>query len=90
MPLKAPTADAVRRTVRTALATALAVAAVVTGLVQAGIVDPAATPWLAAIVVVTTGITRVMAMPAVDELLRRYLGESFATGPKPPAVEPGE
>ena len=93
MAIKAPTADAVRRTVRTALAATLAVATIVAGLVQAGIIDPAAAPWLATIVVVMTGITRVMAMPAVDEALRRWLGESFASGPKVvpgEVVEPGE
>lgn len=90
MAIKAPTADAVRRTVRTALAVTLAVASVVLGLVQAGIVDPGAAPWLGSIVVVATAITRVMAKPEVDELLRRWLGEAFASGPKPPTVVPGD
>lgn len=87
MKLKAPTADAVRRTLRTALAVTLAVASVVLGLVQAGIIDPAAAPWLGTIVVLATAITRFMARPGVDELLRRWLGEAFASGPK---VVPGE
>jgi hypothetical protein len=70
------TADAVRRTLRTALAVTVAVATVVPLLIEFGVVrvDPAGTPWLAAIVAVSAGVTRLMADPRVDQLIGRVLG----------------
>lgn len=71
------TKDSVRRTLRTGLAVTVAVAGVVLGLVQAGVIDPAAAGWLSTIVVVATGITRAMQTPAVDKLIGVILGPSW-------------
>lgn len=68
------TGDAVRRTLRTAVAVTVAVAAAVPLLVEYGIIDPAGAPWLASIVAVAAGVTRLMADPRVDQLLGRVFG----------------
>lgn len=73
------TKDSVRRTLRTTIAVTVAVATAVPLLVEAGVlrVDPADAPWLASIVAVAAGITRLMADPRVDALLGRVLGASW-------------
>lgn len=80
------TKDSVRRTLRTTLAVTLAVAAAVPLLVEAGVIDPGQAPWLASIVALAAAVTRLMASPAVDELLGRALGASWTRD----GVIPGE
>lgn len=79
--MKLPTTEQVRRTVRTALAVLVAVAMLVPLIVQVTGLTVAEAPWLGTIVAVAAAVTRLMADPKVNELLRRFLGEPFAAAP---------
>lgn len=61
------------------LGTAVALAGLVPVLVEAGVVDPARWPWMASIVVAAGVVTRLMAVPRVNELLGRVLGPGWTT-----------
>lgn len=76
--MKLPTTEQVRRTVRTALAVLVSVAMLVPLIVQVTGLTIAQAPWLGTIVAAAAAVTRVMADPKVNELLRRFLGEPFA------------
>lgn len=60
-----------RATVRTVLATVISIAAVWGLVVEAAGVD-AATPVVASTIAVAGAITRIMAIPAVNDLLTRF------------------
>lgn len=76
--MKVPTTEQVRRTVRTTLAVLLAVATLVPLIVQVTGLTAEQAPWLATIVAAAAAITRVMADPRVNEVLRRVLGDTVA------------
>lgn len=72
-----------RATIRTVLATIVSIAAVWGLIVQAAGVDQTA-PVVAATIAVAGGITRVMAIPAVNELLTKFgLGAEPKGGSEP-------
>lgn len=71
------TSDAVRRSLRTMLGTAVALAGLVPLLVEAGVILPERWPWMASLVFVAGAVTRVMAIPAVNVLLGRWLGPGW-------------
>ncbi|MFE6228772.1 hypothetical protein [Streptomyces sp. NPDC057854] len=64
--------DAAKRTARTVLQTAVALALVLPALVDAAGI-PATLPWVAAALAVAGGLTRAMAVPAVQLLLPAWL-----------------
>ncbi len=64
--------DAAKRTARTVLQTAVALALVLPALVDAAGI-PATLPWVAAALAVAGGLTRAMAVPAVQRLLPAWL-----------------
>ncbi|NGO68221.1 hypothetical protein [Streptomyces boncukensis] len=64
--------DATRRTIRTAVAWVLSLAAALPAIVDASGI-PASLPWVAGALAVAAAVTRVMALPAVDALLPRWL-----------------
>jgi len=61
-----------RTTVRTAFAFIVALAAMLPGLVEAAGLDETA-PWVAGLLGIASAITRIMALPAVEVFLRRFL-----------------
>jgi hypothetical protein len=73
-----------RATLRTALAVLVGVAALVPVIVQASGLDPDKLPWLAALVAAAAAVTRILAVPAVEEFLRRF-APWLAAEAKPPA-----
>ncbi|MCX4752884.1 hypothetical protein [Kitasatospora purpeofusca] len=64
--------DSTRRTIRTTLQTALGIAAALPLIVSASGI-PEATPGIGVGLAVAAGLTKVMALPAVDRLLPRWL-----------------
>ncbi|MER5350572.1 hypothetical protein ABT093_09600 [Kitasatospora sp. NPDC002551] len=64
--------DSTRRTIRTTLQTTLGIAAALPLIVDASGI-PEATPGVGVGLAVAAGLTRVMALPAVDRLLPRWL-----------------
>ena len=64
--------DGNRRTIRTTLQAALSLAAAAPLIVDASGI-PAATPGIAVGLAVAAGVTKVMALPAVDRLLPAWL-----------------
>ncbi|WP_275463384.1 hypothetical protein [Streptomyces noursei] len=62
--------DATRRTIRTVMQTAVALAVALPAIVDASGV-PASLPWVAGALAVAGGLARVMALPAVEQLLDR-------------------
>ncbi|MEU2366516.1 hypothetical protein ABZ616_38215 [Streptomyces noursei] len=62
--------DATRRTIRTVMQTAVALAVAPPAIVDASGV-PASLPWVAGALAVAGGLARVMALPAVEQLLDR-------------------
>ncbi|MFZ4234986.1 hypothetical protein ACOZGD_07310 [Streptomyces murinus] len=64
--------DSTKRTLRTVIQTALGIAAVLPAVVSASGI-PQALPWAAAALAVAAGVTRVMALPAVQALLPGWL-----------------
>ncbi|MCF2531761.1 hypothetical protein [Yinghuangia soli] len=64
--------DAARRTIRTVVQTAIAIAAALPLLVAASGL-PESLPGVGVALAVAAGFTRVMALPAVDALLPRWL-----------------
>ncbi|MGV9271337.1 hypothetical protein ACWDRR_42620 [Kitasatospora sp. NPDC003701] len=64
--------DSTRRTIRTTLQTGLGIALALPLIVDASGI-PAATPGVGVGLAVAAGITRVMALPAVDRLLPSWL-----------------
>ena len=61
-----------RATVRTVFAFIVGLAAAWALIIEAADVDPGI-GWVSASVAIAAGITRVMALPAVDDLIRRFL-----------------
>jgi hypothetical protein len=74
--------EAARRTARTVVQTAVAIAVVLPALVDASGL-PASLPWVAAALAVAAGLTRVMALDAVQRLLPPWLRT-----PPPPVAAP--
>ncbi|MCF2530678.1 hypothetical protein [Yinghuangia soli] len=72
--------DAARRTVRTVLQTALALAAALPLIVSAAGL-PESLPGVALALAVAAGVTRVMALEAVDRLLPGWLRRGGPDGP---------
>ncbi|MFF8607636.1 hypothetical protein ACF06X_17005 [Streptomyces sp. NPDC015346] len=64
--------DAARRTARTVLQSAVGIAVVLPAIVDASGI-PATLPWVAAALAVAGGLTRVMAVPGVQNLLPAWL-----------------
>ena len=64
--------DATKRTARTVLQSAVGIAVVLPAVVSASGV-PEALPWVAGALAVAGGFARVMALPAVQSLLPRWL-----------------
>lgn len=62
-----------RRVARTVLQVALALAILIPLVAQELDLDPARLPWLAVVLAVVGGFTRVMALPAVEVFLRRFV-----------------
>ncbi|QGZ50421.1 hypothetical protein GPZ77_20470 [Streptomyces sp. QHH-9511] len=67
--------DAARRTARTVLQSAVGIAVVLPAIVDASGI-PATLPWVAAALAVAGGLTRVMAVPGVQNLLPAWLRSS--------------
>ena len=72
-----------RATARTIFQAIVGLAVVLPFAVQATGVDPKAFPWLAGVLVVAAGITRVMAVPQVNDWLGRFLPFLAADTPTP-------
>ncbi len=66
------TAHPWRATVRTVFAFIVGLAAAWALIIQAAGIDPGL-EWVTGSVAIAAGITRVMALPAVDDLIRRFL-----------------
>jgi hypothetical protein len=64
--------DSTKRTLRTILQTTLGIAAVLPAVVGASGI-PQALPWVAGALAIAGGITRIMAVPAVQALLPSWL-----------------
>ncbi len=64
--------DASKRTARTVLQSAVGIAVVLPAVVSASGI-PEALPWVAGALAVAGGFARVMALPAVQSLLPRWL-----------------
>ncbi|KDN83487.1 hypothetical protein [Kitasatospora cheerisanensis] len=64
--------DSTRRTIRTTVQTAVTIAALLPLIVDAAQI-PATLPWVAGALTVAAGITRVMALPAVNRMLPSWL-----------------
>jgi hypothetical protein len=64
--------DATRRTVRTVIQTALGLLVLLPVIVDAAGI-PATLPWVGGALAVAAGVTRVMAIPAVQALLPSWL-----------------
>lgn len=89
-----------RATLRTALAVGIPAILLLPSIIQAAIEElgptlpPAATQWLVAAGAVVTAIaaliTRILAFPQVELLLRRLPGAAFAAQPRPKPVDNGE
>ena len=80
-----------RATARTAFAALVALCALFPVLVETAGLDPASFPWLAVPIAVAAAVTRIMALPGVEEFLRRFLPFLSATGKQPdPNPEAGE
>jgi hypothetical protein len=75
--------DGTRRTIRTTVQTALGLAVAAPLIVDASGI-PAATPGVAVGLAVAAGITKVMALPAVDRLLPSWLRTVPARAELPP------
>jgi hypothetical protein len=65
--------DSTRRTLRTSLAALVALASMAPLLVREAGLDPARWPWLATVLAVAAGLTRLMAAPQVEAFLQTYL-----------------
>lgn len=61
-----------RATVRTAFQFLLAAAVLLPFVVEATGLEPEVYPWLAGLLAVAASITRVMALPQVEDFLRRF------------------
>jgi hypothetical protein len=70
-PQSTQTAYPWRATIRTAFAFLIGLAASWALIIQAAGIDPGI-EWAATSLTVAAGITRVMALPAVDDLIRRF------------------
>lgn len=77
------TADSVRRTLRTGLQVFVALVLAVPVLVQAGVIDPAAAPWLGTVVALAAAVARFTATDRGDALVKSLLGEPFARDAAP-------
>ncbi|WP_372408376.1 hypothetical protein [Streptomyces luteireticuli] len=64
--------DETKRTLRTILQTAVALAVALPAIVEVSGI-PASLPWVAGALAVAGGLARVMALPAVQVLLPRWL-----------------
>ncbi|MDQ5862786.1 MAG: hypothetical protein M3536_11050 [Actinomycetota bacterium] len=71
-PVSTQTAHPWRATVRTVFAFLVGLAASWALIIQAAGIDPGL-EWVSGSVAIAAGITRVMALPAVDDLIRRFL-----------------
>ena len=69
-----------RATVRTVFQALLGLAVVLPFAVEASGLDPKAFPWLAGALAVAAAVTRVMALPAVNEWIRRFVPWLAADG----------
>ncbi|MEU8519786.1 hypothetical protein [Streptomyces sp. NPDC048577] len=65
--------DAAQRTARTVLQSAVGIAVVLPAVVDASGI-PASLPWVAGALAVAGALTRIMALPGVQELLPPWLG----------------
>ncbi|WP_435643351.1 hypothetical protein ACR9VJ_18055 [Streptomyces sp. H49] len=70
--------DSTKRTLRTTVQTTVGVAAVLPAVVDASGI-PQALPWVAAALAIAAGVTRVMALPAVQALLPGWLRTDTGT-----------
>ena len=75
--------DSTRRTIRTVLQTVVSLAAGLPLIVHAASV-PDALPGVAVALAVAGAVTRVMALPAVDQLLPAWLRKADDKAPLPP------
>ena len=71
-PVSTQTAHPWRATIRTVFAFLVGLAAAWALIIEAAGIDPGI-EWVSLSVAVAAGITRVMALPAVDELIRKFL-----------------
>lgn len=62
-----------RATLRTAVAGIIGFAALLPLLVETSGLDPEVYPWLAGVLAVAAAVTRIMAMPQVEEFLQKHL-----------------
>jgi hypothetical protein len=72
LPASTQTAYPWRATVRTAFAFLVGLAAAWALVIQAAGLD-AGIPWVATSLTIAAGVTRIMALPAVDDLIRRFV-----------------
>lgn len=70
-----------RSTVRTVFQALVGLAVILPVMVQAAGLNPETIPWLAGVLGVAAVVTRVMALPAVESWLRKYL-PFLAAAPK--------
>ncbi|MFB7905242.1 hypothetical protein ACFC1T_02270 [Kitasatospora sp. NPDC056076] len=81
--------DSTRRTVRTVLQTVLALAAGLPLIIHAAGL-PEALPGVALALAVAGGVTRVMNLDVVDQLMPAWLRKTSTTPSTPPAAVPPE
>jgi hypothetical protein len=70
-----------RATARTVFAGVIAFAALLPFIVEATKLDPEVYPWVAGVLAIAGGVTRVMALPQVEVFLRRFV-PFLAAAPK--------
>src|SRR5205085_4774422 len=71
-----------RSTIRTVFQALVGLAVILPIMVQAAGLDPASIPWLAGVLAIAAATTRVMAVPGVEQWLRRFL-PFLAAAPSP-------
>ncbi|MDQ0582836.1 hypothetical protein [Streptomyces rishiriensis] len=74
--------EAAKRTLRTVLQTAVGLCVLLPAVVHAAGI-PGTLPWVAAALTAAGGVTRVMALPAVQTLLPSWLRTDVPAGGKP-------
>jgi hypothetical protein len=71
-----------RSTIRTVFQALLGLAVILPIMVQTAGLDPATIPWLAGVLAIAAAVTRLMAVPAVEGWLRRFV-PFLAAAPDP-------
>jgi hypothetical protein len=79
-----------RATLRTAFAGVIGFAALLPFIVEATGLEPEVYPWLAGMLAVAAAVTRVMALPQVEDFLQRFFPFLSAAGGNQPGVHRGE